>query len=97
MIKFNVTDVIDALAIFGKVIVVIVSPLNWAIVAPLNIVYIWGIDVPQLAQLQLRIVFNPNLRLNIAWSVPFAVKQSPLLVIILIFDAVPIFIISPNL
>ena len=26
--KFNVTDVIDALAIFGKVIIFIVSPLN---------------------------------------------------------------------
>lgn len=67
MIKFNVTDVIDALAIFGKVKIFIVSPLNWEIVAPLNIVYIWGIDVTQVvAQLQLRIVFNPNLRLNIA-------------------------------
>ena len=67
MIKFNITEVIDAFAIFGKVIIFIVSSLNWEIVAPLNILYIWGIDVTQVvAQLQLRTVFNPNLRLNIA-------------------------------
>lgn len=66
MIKFNVTDLIDALAILGKVIVVVVSPLYWDIVAPLKIVYIWGIDVPQLAQLHLKTVFMPNLRLNTA-------------------------------
>lgn len=65
MIKFNVTDVIDVLAIFGNAKVVVVSPLNWAMFAPLKTVYICGINVvPQLVQSQLKTVFKPNLRLN---------------------------------